>query len=92
MSAGERVYPEDGWWRVAFVLDKEITEELQVGQPVSIGVSEWKWGSISLDEVSVVRRGAVRGAEVVERFEARPRHCNLVPGGGADSHGQAQAS
>src|SRR4029079_11639128 len=24
----QRVYPEDGWWRVAFVLDDEITEEL----------------------------------------------------------------
>jgi len=53
----ERVYPEDGRWRVAFVLDDEITEELQVGQPVAIGISEWNWGSISLDEVSVVRQG-----------------------------------
>jgi len=43
------------------VLDKEITEELQVGQPISIGSREWNWGSISLDEVSIVRQGAVKG-------------------------------
>ena len=45
---------------MAFVLDNQITEELQVGQPVSIGVSEREWGSISLDEFSVVR-AVVRG-------------------------------
>jgi hypothetical protein len=70
----ERVYTQEEWWRVAFVLDQEITDELQPGQPVSIGISEWKWGSISLDEVSVVRRGAVRDAETIrdDRFSKGP--------------------
>ena len=32
-----------------------------MGQPISIGSREWNWGSISLDEVSIVRQGAVKG-------------------------------
>ena len=67
-----RLYPQDGWWHATFALDKDIREELQIGQPMSVGISHWKWGSISLDEVSIVRRGAVRGAEIIERLELSP--------------------
>jgi hypothetical protein len=33
---------------------------------LSIGISEWDCGGISLDEVRIVREGAVRGAEIIE--------------------------
>lgn len=67
-----RCYPEDGWWHVAFALDRDIREELRVGQPVSAGITENKWGSLFLDEVSIVPRGAVQGAQVVDRIDIGP--------------------
>ena len=82
-----RLYPQDGWWHAAFVLDKDVREELQIGQPVSIGMSDWKWGSISLDEVSIVRRGAVRGAEIIERLDlGRPDPKPTPPQTDLDQH------
>jgi hypothetical protein len=69
MPRRRRFYPQDGWLRVAFVLDNEIREEVHVGQPLSIGISEWNCGGISLDEVSIVRECAMRGAEIIERLE-----------------------
>jgi hypothetical protein len=42
--------------RVLFALDDEIREELEAGQPVSIGMTEDKWGSGFLKEVSIVKQ------------------------------------
>ena len=73
-----RIYPQDGWWRPAFTLGQQVNEELEVGQPVSVGITENKWGSIMLDEVSVVRSGAVRGAQITDRIDLGP-HTNRAP-------------
>jgi hypothetical protein len=74
LAVGElhRLWPQDGWWRAAFVLDNGITEELPVGQHVSVGLREFKSGALALTEVSLVRHGAVRGAEIIERLDLGP--------------------
>jgi len=46
-----RGFTQDGWWRATLVLDDEITEELQVGQHVSVASGSengarfpWRYG------------------------------------------------
>jgi hypothetical protein len=66
------------WWCAHFMLDRDVPDdvELEVGQPVSVGLT----GQVGtyLSEVSVVRHGAVKGAEIIARNvvsvgdEARP--------------------
>ena len=60
-----------GWWEADFLLDPELPNELEVGQPVSVGLSYPKNGSGStyLREISIVRHGAVKGAAIISRSE-----------------------
>ena len=50
----KRLYERAGWFWCEFDVNPVLDVEFDVGQPVSVGLSEWKWGGISLDEVSIV--------------------------------------
>ena len=66
---------QDGAWLCAhFALDPDVPDdvEFEVGQPVSVGLSNLKYGTY-LREVSIVRRGAVKGAEITRRFALDPK-------------------
>ncbi len=66
----------EGWWCCDFVLDRDVPDDLEfeLGQPVSVGISQLKIGSGEpyLREISIVRRGAIEGAEITRRFEINP--------------------
>ena len=61
--------------RGSFMLDRDVPNdiEFEVGQPVSVGLSQLQIGSRGtfLREVSIVRRGAVKGAEITKRHEIK---------------------
>ena len=60
--------------------------ELEVGQPVSVGLSVFESGGTYLSEVSVVYRGAIEGAEIWNRVaEAAEAHAILAGGEGTTS-------
>lgn len=62
--------PGSEWWHAEFMLDSELSSLLEVGQPVSVGISTMRAsGNHYLSELSIVPRGAVRGAEVIGRRE-----------------------
>ena len=65
------LYTHGDWICCDFHLDRDVPEdiEFEVGQPVSVGLSHLKIGSRGtfLREVSIVRRGAVEGAEITSR-------------------------
>jgi hypothetical protein len=68
-----------GWIEADFILDdtqvgREAAEHMRIGQPVSIGARELT-GTVPLRwarELSLVQRGAIRGAEIIGRRELRP--------------------
>jgi hypothetical protein len=65
----------EGWWCAEFVLDRDVPNvELEVGQAVSVGLDYLKIGSGEpyLREISIVPRGAVKGAEVTRRVALEP--------------------
>ena len=68
---------DGGWWCADFLLDADIPDdiEFEVGQSVSVGVHQSTTGSggIFLDEVSIVRHAAVKGAEITRRFALEPK-------------------
>ena len=65
-QASPPLYTNRDWWCCDFMLGPECPDdiEFEVGQPVSVGLSQLKIGSRGtfLREVSIVRRGAVEGA------------------------------
>jgi hypothetical protein len=67
------LYVQRGWHWCDFQLDRDVPDdiEFEVGQPVSVGLSQLKIGSRGtfLMEVSIVRRGAVQGAEITSRWQ-----------------------
>ena len=67
----QTLWRHEGWFVADFTLDPELTAELHVGQPVSVGLSLFHSGSRYLSEVSIVRRGAVDGAEITRRVELK---------------------
>ena len=77
------LYVSRGWWMADLALDPELPNELEVGQPVSVGLSYLRIGSGDpyLREVSIVSAGAIAGAEVTRRSElAAPKPAPLTPG------------
>jgi len=68
---------DGGWWCADFLLDADIPDdiEFEVGQSVSVGVHQSTTGSggTFLDEVSIVRHAAVKGAEITRRFALEPK-------------------
>jgi hypothetical protein len=69
------LYRQDGWWCCDFAVpDVRDGISFEVGQPVSVGLSRLKIGSRGawLREVSIVRHGAVAGAEITERYAVKP--------------------
>jgi hypothetical protein len=69
------LYTHRDWWMCDFMPDRDCPDdiEFEVGQPVSVGLSQLKIGSrgMFLHEVSIVRRGAVEGAEITSRWEIK---------------------
>ena len=67
------LYTNLDWWCCDFMFGPECPDdiEFEVGQPVSVGLSQLKIGSRGtfLREVSIVRRGAVEGAQITRRWE-----------------------
>jgi hypothetical protein len=68
------LYTSRGWWMCDMALDPELPNELEVGQPLSVGLSYLRIGSGEpyLREISIVSRGAVPGAEITRRSELPP--------------------
>lgn len=68
--------PGNEWWLADILLDPALSAELQVGQAVSVGIATMRAsGNHILSELSVVQKGAVKGAEIISRLEiksARP--------------------
>lgn len=65
----------DGWWQCDFTLDTALTDELEVGQPVSISlmhVAGVPDDHPFIREVSIVPDGAVDGAEITSRRALEP--------------------
>lgn len=62
-----KLWRQAGWFIADFTLDPELTAVLSVGQPVSVGLSTFESGGTYLSEVSVVRSGAVEGAQITSR-------------------------
>jgi hypothetical protein len=64
------------WWCAHFTLDRDVPDDvvLEVGQPISVGIHESisGTGAIFLDEVSIVSRSAVKGAEITRRVAIEP--------------------
>lgn len=61
------------WWLAEFLLDPALTSVLEVGHPVSVSISTMRAsGNHYLSELSLVRRGAVAGAEIVSRRAISP--------------------
>jgi hypothetical protein len=57
-----------GWLEAEFILDPGLRSELTVGMPVSVGITRMtKSGLLLLQEISIVRHGAIRGAEILSR-------------------------
>ncbi|HEX5585417.1 hypothetical protein [Gaiella sp.] len=69
------LYTHRDWWMCEFMLSREVPAdiEFEVGQPVSVGVSQLQIGSrgMFLREVSIVRHGAVEGAQITSRWEIK---------------------
>lgn len=69
------LYTQRDWWCCDFMLDRDVPDDIDfdVGQPVSVGLSQLKIGSRGtfLTEVSIVRHGAVEGAEITRRYEIK---------------------
>ena len=63
------LYKSRGWLCCDFMLDAELPNVLEVGQPLSVGLSQLLIGSGSpfLQEISIVPAGAVQGAEIIRR-------------------------
>ena len=81
------LYRDRDWIWCDFMLGPECPEDIEfdVGQPVSVGLSQLKIGSRGtyLREVSIVRRGAVPGAEITRRWkipETPPPPARRTPG------------
>ena len=74
---------DGGWWCADFMLDADVPEdiEFEVGQNVSVGIQQLKIGSCGtfLQEVSIVRRGAVKGAQITRRFALEPKRLAESP-------------
>jgi len=68
------LYKSRGWLCCDFMLDPDLPNVLEVGQPLSVGLSYLLIGSGSpfLREISIVPAGAVAGAEIVRRSELPP--------------------
>lgn len=70
------LYRHAEWWSADFLLDAEVPDDVtfEVGQPVSVGLSQLKIGSGGtwLREISIVSRAAVQGAEITSRFAFEP--------------------
>jgi len=85
------LYRHRDWIWCDFMLDRDCPDdiEFQVGQPVSVGLSQLKIGSRGtfLREVSIVRHGAVPGAQITSRWEIKPEPETAKP-----LHGAARAS
>ena len=68
------------------MLDRDIPDdiEFEVGQPVSVGLRHAQIGSGEpfLREISIVPRGAVKGAEVTSRDVLEPAAADQFTGGG----------
>ena len=69
----DSLWRHQGWFIADFTLDPELTVELEVGQPVSVGLSIFEKGGTYLSEVSVVSRGNVQGAEITMRTALKPQ-------------------
>jgi hypothetical protein len=69
------LYTQRDWWCCDFTLHRDVPEdiEFEVGQPVSVGLSQLLIGSRGtyLREISLVRRGAIEGAEITSRYEIK---------------------
>ena len=85
------------WWCADFMLDVDVPDDVkfEVGQSVSVGLSQLKIGSRGtfLDEVSIVPRGAVEGAKITRRFalEPKPAEAQRSPAAGSTSSDRTAA-
>jgi hypothetical protein len=68
------LYTYDRWWCAYFTLDPVLPNELEVGQPMSVGLELLGAGDGTpfLREISIVRHGAVKGAEITRRVALKP--------------------
>jgi hypothetical protein len=68
------LYTSRSWWMCDMALDPELPNELELGQPLSVGLSYLRIGSGEpyLREISIVPHGAVAGAEITRRSELPP--------------------
>jgi hypothetical protein len=67
--------PNREWWVCCFELDDALGLEFDVGQNVSVGL---KWfdedaSAPRVEELSIVRRGRIPGAEITHRVEHKPK-------------------
>jgi hypothetical protein len=71
-----QLYTDAGreWWCACFAMAREVPDdvEFEVGQPVSVGIHQGRSGGTYLDEISIVPRSAVKGAEITRRYAFEP--------------------
>jgi hypothetical protein len=77
----QMLYVYRDWWCCDFSLDPALPNELECGQPVSVGldVIGSGHGSPFLREISIVPRGAVKGAEITSRVALKPKPVEQKP-------------
>ena len=70
------LYTSREFWCCDWLPDRDIPDdiEFEVGQPISVGLSQRKIGSGEpyLRGISIVRHGAIEGAKIVRRSEIKP--------------------
>lgn len=70
------LYPWRDWWHCDFAFDEDTPDDIafDVGQPVSVGLTQLKktgGRGTFLREVSLVRDGAIKGAQITRRTELK---------------------
>lgn len=65
----------DGWYAAEFFLsdaiERHLPEGLPVGQPMSVGFRTFRGSIHLLQEISIVPKAAIRGAEIISRRERK---------------------